>query len=538
MVSPPDLPRSRQPRREEPAEDELKWDAAAKFAAKRGWTFRVYRESDIPTAPISILQTYGRYFGAFNTTSHLFSQSAGDPDFVSYTAVDSRRDTLRPPRGCRYDSGMRLLHLSDIHFKEPECMEPMTDPERPYRTLLRADLEVLCGEKSVDAILVSGDIAFKGHHAEFATAGGWLKELAAACGCRPDRIYVVPGNHDVDRSVCRNSTAISNAQAAIARADNQHRESVLRTQLNDSDSGLALFKPLAAYNTFASPLGCFVSPERPFWIYNLEDLGGGVTLRLHGLTSTLISGLEDRDDQPGRLYLSPLQTVLDPEPDVLNLVMSHHPPRWFLDEHAVDDAVNDRAALQFFGHEHRQRCIPTEDYMRFSAGAVNPDRYEPDWKPGYNVIDIEVVGTGADRVVRVRAHVRQLQKSPERFIAVTTKKGQTVWAQDILFPSQATHRVPPAPTVAAAPATLAVTDHVATPAEVAMSSPNTKGLVFRFWNLPDSQKREIMFKLNLISQSDLALGDEELYDRGLRFAATQGLLQELAHEVDRLQQQG
>lgn len=438
---------------------------------------------------------------------------------------------------------MRLLHLSDIHFKEPDCLEPLTDPERPYRTRLRADLMALCAEKTVDAILVSGDIAFKGHPAEFVAADAWLKDLAAVSGCRPDRIYIVPGNHDVDRSVCRGSMAISNAQAAIANAHHLRRETVLRTQLKDPDSGPALFKSLAAYNAFASPLGCFVSPTQPYWFYNLDDLGGGVTLRLHGLTSTLISGLEDRDDEPGRLYLSPLQTVLDPEPDVLNLVMSHHPPRWFLDEHDVDDAVNDRAPLQFFGHEHRQRCIPTDGYMRFSAGAVNPERHEYDWKPGYNVIDIEVVGAGKDRVVRVRAHVRQLQKSPERFIALTTKQGQDVWVQDILFPSHATHVIrpaeaQPAPVAAAVPAAPGAPMHVATHAEVAMSSPSTKGLVFRFWNLPDSQKREIMFKLNLITKEDLALTDEELYDRGLRLAAKQGLLEQLAREVDALKQQG
>lgn len=437
---------------------------------------------------------------------------------------------------------MRLLHLSDIHFKEPDCLDPPTDPERPYRTRLKADLVAMCAEKTVDAILVSGDIAFKGHPAEFAVADAWLKDLAAASGCRPDRIYVVPGNHDVDRSICRGSMAIADAQAAIAAAPNLRRETVLRTRLRDGESGAALFKPLAAYNAFASPLGCFVSPAQPYWFYNLDDLGGGVTLRLHGLTSTLISGLEDRDEQPGRLYLSPLQTVLDPEPDVLNLVMSHHPPRWFLDEHEVDDAFNDRAPLQFFGHDHRQRCIPTDGYMRFSAGSVNPERHEPDWKPGYNIIDIEVVGAGKERVVRVRAHVRQLQKNPERFIAVITKQGQDVWTQDILFPSHATHVVRPAEAqpapAAAAPAAPAAPVHVATPVEVAMSSPSTKGLVFRFWNLSDSQKREIMLKLKLITQEDLALSDEELYDRGLRLAAKQGLLEALAREVDRLQQQG
>lgn len=71
-----------------------------------------------------------------------------------------------------------------------------------------------------------------------------------------------------------------------------------------------------------------------------------------------------------------------------------------------------------------------------------------------------------------------------------------------------------------------------------MSSPSTKGLVFRFWNLADSQKRGVMLKLKLITEDDMLLSDEEVYDRGLRLAAQRGQLEELAREVEMLQQQG
>lgn len=49
LDTPADLPRARLPRREDPAENEMKWEAATKYAAKNGWTFRVYRESEIRT---------------------------------------------------------------------------------------------------------------------------------------------------------------------------------------------------------------------------------------------------------------------------------------------------------------------------------------------------------------------------------------------------------------------------------------------------------------------------------------------------------
>lgn len=437
---------------------------------------------------------------------------------------------------------MRLLHLSDIHFREPDCQTPQTDPEGPYRTRLLNDLVPLCGDKPVDAILVGGDIAYKAHVAEYEAATTWLKMVADKIACHHDRIYVVPGNHDVDQGICRGSMVVKHAQNAIAFAATDHRESIFRATLRDGETGSGLFKPLAAYNAFAAPFGCYVTPSSPYWKYELGDIGGGVTLRLHGLTSILISGLEDRDSSPGKLYLSPLQTALHSEPNVLNLVMSHHPPHWFLDRDEVEDVLNDRAPLQFYGHEHRQRCTQTPAYVRFSAGATNPARQERDWKPGYNLIDLEVVGEGRERVVRVKAHIRQLQRSPERFIALETAQGQDVWESDLAFPYETTQvvnhaQVHPVST-GAGPVVAAALEPVALPAEVSMSSPSTKGLVFRFWSLADSQKREIMQKLDLITADSIPSSDQELYDRGLRLAAQRGQLEDLAREVERLQQQG
>jgi predicted phosphodiesterase len=431
---------------------------------------------------------------------------------------------------------MRLLHLSDIHFREPECLQPDTDVYKPIRTRLLGDVVGLCREKHVDAILVGGDIAFKAHQDEFATATIWLKDLADRTGCRQDRIYVVPGNHDVDRSVCQSSRAVANAQGAIAGASPEKMEAELRAQLRDADAGPALFKPLAAYNAFASPFAGYISPDKPFWTSNLDEvLGGGVTLRLHGLTSTLISGLGNRDEAPGRLYLSPLQTVLDPEADVLNLVMAHHPPQWFVDHEEVEDSVNNKAPLQFFGHAHRQRCTQTPSYVRFSAGALHPDRNERDYQPGYNLIDLDVIGEGQHRVVKVRAHVRQWQRNPDRFIAVQTRQSHDVWESDILFPSHATHVVNPTKNRPAAESAVpAEASPVASAEEVAMSSPSTKDLVFRFFNLDDSQKRDLLVKLALITENDLKLSGEAIYNGALRLAAQRGQLEELAHEVELL----
>jgi DNA repair exonuclease SbcCD nuclease subunit len=123
---------------------------------------------------------------------------------------------------------MLLLHISDIHFRAPQCLTPDTDPDRGIRTRmmrhLGAQLAVL---GRVEAILVGGDIAFKADPTEYTVAKKWLIELAEVCGCSEDRTFVVPGNHDVDRGAIAGHMPTRNAQYAIATSKEELREARL-----------------------------------------------------------------------------------------------------------------------------------------------------------------------------------------------------------------------------------------------------------------------------------------------------------------------
>lgn len=331
---------------------------------------------------------------------------------------------------------MRLLHLSDIHFRAPECLNPRIDPDVAFRSRLEADLVELCTKDgiAVDAILVGGDIAFKGHPDEYKVAKEWLLRVASRCGCKPSGILTVPGNHDMDRRIC-GTVAVSNAQEAIAKEVGlSDRDRQMARQLGDSQTGAALFKPLEAYNEFAAQFGCSIFPTHPFWEKDLE-LSEGVTLRVFGLTSVLISGLGDRDDAPGRLFLGSAQVVLNPEDDVMNLVLCHHPPSWYSDSSNAENIFNARARLQFFGHEHDQRCLRPPEFFRFMAGAVNPARDEARWNPGYNLVDLHVDGEGLARGVEVRARLRHFQQAPnELFVPLLTQERDEIWKLRLRLP--------------------------------------------------------------------------------------------------------
>lgn len=434
---------------------------------------------------------------------------------------------------------MLMLHISDIHFKSPECLDPSQDPDLAVRTRMMRDLvEQVSVLGEVGAILIGGDIAYKAHPDEYTTARNWILQLAEICGCTKERIFVVPGNHDVDRGFIRDNVPTQAAQHMIASAAADDRERRLGQQLADETSGQSLLKPHSAYNDFAAPFNCQIWPAKPFWHQDLP-LEGCVTLRIYGLTSTLLSGMNGDDDVQGSLYLSPKQTVLNPEPNMANLVLVHHPTEWLVDADAVDDALTTRAAFHLFGHKHRQRAV-MGDYVRIGAAAVNPSRTELPYQPGYNLIRLEVAGQGNDRHIKVELHQRRLQDNPERFIAITNAQGGDTFRTNVQIPEEA-----PLPVISGAQATAAlmvaktqdepVGAAAVKDAEAAMGEANTRGLLYRFWRLTSSQRRGIAQHLGLLEEGDVRLPEPERYGRALIRAGERNLINDVAAAVANLE---
>jgi len=434
---------------------------------------------------------------------------------------------------------MLLLHISDVHFRAPQCAMPDLDPERPYRTALLNDVRTRVKTLGpVGAILVGGDVAFRGAAEEYTAAFAWLQELTVAASCSLDRVFLVPGNHDIDRSIIRDQPSVRNAQQAVLRAEDAKRERELFTQFVNGETGRALLAAHAMYNEFAKRFDCqLFSRERLYWRQDL-DLNEVVKLRVHGLTSTLFSGAPNGDDDVrGSLYLSPLQTVFDPIDNVVNLVLCHHPPDWLQDQDEVEDALSARASIQMFGHKHRQRIVREAAYVRFSAGAVNPDRAEPGWRPGYNLISLRVAADGPALCVEVDAHLLAWQTNPDAFTPIVTADGDPVFKHRLSVrtpgvgnSTSITLLTPPEAErsgTTPAPAPPAV--------EVAMSDQRTRNLIFRFWNLASSQRRDITLALGLIGEEDLRLPEAERYGRALLRAGERGLLERVAEEVEALE---
>ena len=431
---------------------------------------------------------------------------------------------------------MLLLNISDIHFRHPICNSPM-DPDRPYRTRLIQDVRDRTATwGNVDAILVGGDIAFAGAAEEYEAAYQWLKELAQACGCPLERIFVIPGNHDVDRRVIQNNLSCRNALRAVASANAADRERELFQQFRHADTGRDLLASIESYNAFAARFNCQVyTPERLFWQQDLP-LDDKTVLRIYGLTSTLLSWSASRDDRPLELYLSPLQTVLDPLDGYVNVVMCHHPPDWCMDNDEIEDAVRGRAPVHFFGHKHRQRITRDPSFIRFSSGAVNPDRQEAGWEPGYNLVRLSTSENGGERFLDVEAQLLVWQTNPDAFRPKQSQTGDVFQHRLRIRGSVPLGQmVVSAAAISSKSETPGVVEVVTAVAqeivEPTMSDDKTRNLVLRFWNLASSERREIALQLRLIEPEDIRLPEAERYGRAFQKAGELGLLDRVAEEI-------
>jgi hypothetical protein len=215
--------------------------------------------------------------------------------------------------------------------------------------------------------------------------------------------------------------------------------------------------------------------------------------------------------------------------------MSHHPPDWFMDYDEVDDAICGRASIHLFGHKHRQRVLTDYGFIRFSAGALNPDRNEAAWDPAYNLIQLDVSGEHAERKLLIEAHLLKWQVNPEGYVPKQNPQGGYVFKHSILVPRQeSATRVSDLFVLTDNRMTDGITTSAAD-VEAAMSDEETRDLIFRFWNLTSSQRREIALSLGLITDSELSLPEPERYGRALLRAGEKNLIGKVAQAMSRLE---
>lgn len=96
---------------------------------------------------------------------------------------------------------LQLLHISDLHAKGPQEKEPWRR-RRVLGEAWRRNLETLLQEEgAIHFVLFTGDAAHSGKPDEYHEVTDFLGELSEEIGIGFERVFPVPGNHDIDRGL-------------------------------------------------------------------------------------------------------------------------------------------------------------------------------------------------------------------------------------------------------------------------------------------------------------------------------------------------
>jgi hypothetical protein len=432
------------------------------------------------------------------------------------------------------DDSLILVHLSDIHFRHRGSTTAAV-LDLDLRAELVRDAVTLTRELgSVTGVLVTGDVAFAGKREEYEVAEAWLDSLCDALRCERERVWAIPGNHDVDRDT-HAGTAIQDMHSTLRSRSGPEVDLALDRYLRDPNAARALLSPHAEYNVFARRYGCETTPEQLFWEQPVR-LNDGSELRIRGVNSAIVCNSGD-DKAPNEQVLGRRQVVLSraqaDEDPVEYLFLCHHPAQFIIDQDEVADYLR-RARILLFGHKHKQRTEIIGGALRIYAGAVQPGREEREWQPTYNVISIRVAPDPRRLQIAVWPRVWDAERT--RFRPGFTESDEAYDQYSFNLPARPIR-----------PTTVEVIENNMDPAaegelqsslHLASSRPAATGLsrrdVFQFFSLPYQVRLQIALDLGLLSDEDEGLEEPERFRRVLLRVVERGITGEF---VALLQQQ-
>lgn len=283
------------------------------------------------------------------------------------------------------------LHLSDLHFGNPKD----TWDAETIRLKLLEDLHFLENEKGLrpDLLFFTGDLAF-GHlgpgqslTGQYKGAAKFLDAVRTAFKTKipKDRVFLVPGNHDVNRSrVGRMSTMY------IDSLENQ--DAISNFMAGNDDDWKRTMDRLADYRHFLLNSGyihLLQDEHRLTYDINcqIRDLSVGV-----GGFNTVWSSGRNSAEERGKLCIGWKYQANRIEKEIrkthIKIALFHHPLSWGCE---ADNTFADRNLRNQFhfiltGHEHRTMLTP---YADGHADIASYACYHRTHGSGYNMVHLD-----------------------------------------------------------------------------------------------------------------------------------------------------
>lgn len=430
--------------------------------------------------------------------------------------------------------GIAFVHLSDIHFGQEKGGQTVIDDD--VKASVIEDCRAIfsgIGQDSIGGVIVTGDIAYAGQASQYNAAGEWLDALTSAIHCQRSDVYVVPGNHDIDRD-CISEGCRDMLTAIVAGGDAK----LDRFLAADGDKE-QLFNRFKSYRLFAEAYDCSLDSDGGLAGNHLVELAPECKLRFVGLNSALISG---EGDKKGHLLLGKRQRVI---PRLTKgeevVVLMHHPLDWVQDSASAGNYLRSRARVIFSGHEHNPsaKVEGTEDgteVLMLSAGATVPPESEG---PHYCFNIVEFSWDAQSECLKVKVSPRAWSQTLTRFIEGTEETGgreteHSLLCQPAPETSSSTNAIPSGEKdVQVAPS---IVDGAPTLGEGIAMDDDYSLLVLKFFrDIDESQRLKILVDLDILPKGWVGNLTHAIERKCLDRARGLGKLPDLVRAVEQIE---
>ncbi|MEI6846776.1 MAG: SUMF1/EgtB/PvdO family nonheme iron enzyme [Chlorobiaceae bacterium] len=262
------------------------------------------------------------------------------------------------------------LHVSDFHLSGGAPY----DQTVILRSLVKSVRRFRNEGSAPDLIFATGDIAQSGKAEEYEQATRFFDELLAAAGLNRDRLFIVPGNHDVDR---KKGKFLARTLASNNEADEFFDPAAPIPHLT-----LKLQAFSAWYNRYFKGFRTFPTNTTCSALEIVQV--GKSKVAVLPLNSSLFC-IDDHDNEQlfiGCRCLDKAKEQLEQEAD-LRVTLIHHPLDWLnsIERAKIKAALSKTVDLVLHGHYHETETesivSANGGYLKLAAGAAYQKREWP-----------------------------------------------------------------------------------------------------------------------------------------------------------------
>jgi predicted phosphodiesterase len=263
------------------------------------------------------------------------------------------------------------LHVSDFHIQSGDSY----GRDVVLRSLIKSVKAFRLQKHQPDLIFATGDIAFSGKANEYEIASGFFDALIEAAGLNKRCLFVVPGNHDVDRDL---SIGLARTLASQEESDKYFQPSTPKPHLIQKQGAF-----LKWYNQYFEGIRIF-QEDSTCGTAEVVDVRG-LQIGILGLNSALFSQGDDDHEKLwiGRRCLDKASEQLDAKEARIKVALIHHPLEWLaaIERSNIKSKLFGSVHIILRGHLHETTVdsvvSSVGDVLHLAAGAAYQTRKWP-----------------------------------------------------------------------------------------------------------------------------------------------------------------